>query len=297
MTEEPDPFEHTRMTLGEHLEELRKRLLKSAFVFVLAFVVAWALRVRIADVMLGPYRDVADRLNGYLAEIYAERVDVQGQPWERYWTSADPATRALLRPIESRPLVTGIGEEFGFALNNSVWFALFVGSPFFLWQMWQFIAAGLYPHEKRGIRVAFPFSLALFLAGVLFAFLAIVPLGMYFLQLTLDPDQVSTSLKLDTYFGFVRALCLGMGVVFQLPVLMVFAMRVGVITPATFARYRGHWVVGALLIAALLTPGPDFYSQILMAIPMIGLYEVGILLGRIVARPRRSPSEAREARA
>jgi sec-independent protein translocase protein TatC len=87
----------------------------------------------------------------------------------------------------------------------------------------------------------------------------------------------------------VRALCLAMGAIFQLPILMVFAARFGLVEPATFAKYRAHWVVIALIIAALLTPGPDFYSQVLMAIPMLLLYEIGIQLGRFLARPRKTP--------
>jgi sec-independent protein translocase protein TatC len=185
-------------------------------------------------------------------------------------------------------MATGVGESFVFALNNAIYSSIFIGSPFFLWQMWLFIAAGLYPHEKRGVRFAFPISLVLFVTGVVFAFLVIVPLGLYFLNVTLEPDQVTTSLKLDQYFGFVRALCLAMGAIFQLPILMVFAARFGLVEPATFAKYRAHWVVIALIIAALLTPGPDFYSQVLMAIPMLLLYEIGIQLGRFLARPRKT---------
>jgi sec-independent protein translocase protein TatC len=288
MAEQPDPFEHTRMTLGEHLEELRSRLFKSAVVFVVVLAAAWYFRVEIAEVVIGPFRDAVGQLNERLVEEYGRRVDEQGEPWQRYFTDADPALRELKQPIDARPMVTGVGEGFVFALNNSIYAALFIGSPFFLWQMWLFIAAGLYQHEKRGVRIAFPVSLVLFVIGVLFAFLVIVPLGMFFLNITLEPDQITTSLKLEQYFGFVRALCLAMGAVFQLPILMVFAARFGLIAPDTFARYRAHWVVAALIIAALLTPGPDFYSQIMMAIPMVVLYEIGIRLGRFLGRPRRT---------
>lgn len=281
-----DPFESTRMSLGEHLEELRGRLVRSAGVFVVAFVVAWVFRVEIADFVRGPFESVVERLNGRLEAEYAAVVEAHPERWKEYFTTDDPATRELKRPVDSRLLVTEVGEQFVFALNTSVGFALFLGSPFFLWQMWQFIAAGLYEHEKRGVRRAFPFSILLFLGGVAFAFYVVVPMGMYFLQVTLDPTQVETNLKLGQYFRFMRTMCLSMGAVFQLPILMVFAIRFGLIPSSTFARYRGHWVVGALIIAALLTPGPDFYSQVLMAIPMVLLYEVGIQLGKLVERPR-----------
>jgi sec-independent protein translocase protein TatC len=288
VTEPEDPFEKTRMTLGEHLEELRRRLIRSLVVFVVAFVAAWFLRTQLTELIRWPFEAMAGRYDRHVEEHYARKIEDHPEQWSRYFTTADPATRQLLPSLklDTRLLVTDVGEQFVFALNVSLAFALFLGSPFFLWQMWQFIAAGLYEREKRGVRRAFPFSVALFLAGVLFAFFTIVPMGMYFLQITLDPEQANSSLRLGAYFGFVRTLCLAMGVVFQLPVLMVFAARYGLIEPRTFARYRGHWVVGALIVAAFLTPGPDFYSQLLMAAPMLVLYEIGILIGRVAARPR-----------
>ena len=270
-SEPDDPFESTRMSLGDHLEELRSRLVKSSLVFVVAFIVAWVFRVEIAEFVRGPFERVVDRLNITLEEEFAKKVELEPQRWDEWFTTSDPATRQLLHPIDSRLLVTEVGEQFVFALNLSIGFALFLGSPFFLWQMWQFIAAGLYEREKKGVRTAFPFSVGLFLVGVAFAFFGVVPMGMYFLQVTLDPAQVETNLKLGPYFRFMRTMCLSMGIVFQLPILMIFASRFGLIRPETFARYRGHWVVGALIIAALLTPGPDFYSQLMMAIPMVFL--------------------------
>lgn len=279
------------MSLGDHLEELRGRLVKSAVVFVVAFVAAWIFRVEIAEFVRGPFETVVVRLNERLLDEYGKTVEAHPERWKEFFTTADPETRELKHPIDSRLLVTEVGEQFVFALNLSIGFALFLGSPFFLWQMWQFIAAGLYDREKRGVRKAFPFSVVLFVGGAAFAFYAVVPMGMYFLQITLDPTQVETNLKLGQYFRFIRTMSLSMGVVFQLPILMIFASRFGLIRPETFARYRGHWVVGALIIAALLTPGPDFYSQLLMAIPMVFLYEVGIVIGRFAAGPR-TPAEA-----
>lgn len=287
MVDEPDPFESTRMTLGEHLEELRARLFRCAIVFVAVLVGAFFFRDEIAEVVIGPFREAMAQLNETLHEEYERRVTEDGEPWQRYFVDAERTE--LENPVDTRPMVTGVGESFVFTLNNAIYAALFIGSPFFLWQMWLFIAAGLYPHEKRGIRAAFPISVVLFAAGVVFAFTVIVPTAMFFLNITLEPDQVTTSLKLDQYFGFVRSLCLSMGAVFQLPILMVFAARFGLVEPSTFARYRKHWVVIALIVAAVLTPGPDFYSQILMAIPMLLLYEIGIQLGRLLARPRQTP--------
>jgi len=94
---------------------------------------------------------------------------------------------------------------------------------------------------------------------------------------------------LDKYFGFLSTMCLAMGAVFQLPIVMIFLSRIGLVEPKTYSKYRGHFLVVALFIAALLTPGPDWYSQVLMTIPMLFLYEVGILIARFSAKPRRKP--------
>jgi sec-independent protein translocase protein TatC len=84
-------------------------------------------------------------------------------------------------------------------------------------------------------------------------------------------------------------MCLSMGLVFQLPILMIFLSRIGIVEPSTYAKYRGHFLVVALFVAAALTPGPDWYSQVLMTIPMLLLYEIGIVIARFSAKPRRRP--------
>ena len=98
---------------------------------------------------------------------------------------------------------------------------------------------------------------------------------------------------LEQYFGFLSTMCLAMGVVFQLPIVMIFLSRIGIVDPRTYSKYRAHFLVGALFVAAILTPGPDCYSQILMTIPMLVLYEIGALIARFTAQPRRRPGSTR----
>jgi sec-independent protein translocase protein TatC len=158
--------------------------------------------------------------------------------------------------------------------------------------MWQFIAAGLYKHEKRLVHVYFPFSVGLFLTGVVFCYVWVLPVGLYFLSSTLRIDQIKPTMTSDKYFDFLSTMCLAMGAVFQLPILMIFLSSLGIIEPRTYSRYRPHFLVIALFVAAIVTPGPDYYSQILMTIPMYILYEVGILVSRWRARPRKHPDGA-----
>lgn len=290
MAEDDDSLEGTRMTLGDHLEELRKRLFRSVLVLAVAFGVAWYFSDPIAKQVLWPWTFAVEKINADLGEDAEARLKEHPEiPRSRYFTSDDPTNRELRSRIDPRPNMFGIGDAFFFQLNNAIYFALFIGSPYVLWQMWQFIAAGLYRHEKRAVSLYFPFSALLFVAGVLFCYFLVIPTGMYALGTTLSIDIVKPMIGIEQYFNFLSTMCLAMGLVFQIPILMVFLARIGILEPQTYSHYRPHFLVAALFIAALVTPGPDYYSQILMTIPMVILYEAGIVLARISAKPRQHP--------
>jgi sec-independent protein translocase protein TatC len=210
-----------------------------------------------------------------------------------FFLSDDPADNRLRSPMNEQPAMFGIGESFFFVLNNSLYFAFFFGSPFVLWQIWQFVGAGLYRHEKRAILKYFPASVLLFVAGVLFCFFLLIPTGMYYLVTALPPETVMPIIQLEKYTSFLTTLCLAMGAVFQLPILMIFAARLGLIEPSTYGKYRAHFLILALFVAAVITPGPDWISQLMMTAPMIVLYEIGIIVSKLSARPRRKPEGTR----
>jgi sec-independent protein translocase protein TatC len=278
--EEPDPFAHTRMTLGEHLDELRRRLFRGVLAVALAFVVALCFRQEITEVVLRPHRQLVDWLNAHYVQLAEERVAADPSLRERYFEPDGTCKLALDR----RLLALEPTEPMWFTLKVAGWAALFAGSPFLLWQLWGFVAAGLYPRERGWVRWFFPPALALFLGGVVFSYFLLVPYGMFYALNDADPDQVKVTIGLGSYFSFLTTLSLGMGAVFQLPILMTFLGLVGIVQPSSFAAWRGHFLVGAFVIAAVLTPGPDVFSQLMMAAPMVVLYEVGILGARFAGR-------------
>jgi len=295
-TTEDDPFASTRMSIGAHLEELRKRVFRSVLVLLVCFLVAWAFKDRITGVVMWPWREAVGRIYADLVERYEGELAAQPDiDRARYFRSADPQSpdyKVLREPVDERLASFGVGDSFFFALNVSLWSAFFLGAPFVLWQLWQFIAAGLYAHEKKFVYMYFPFSVGLFVAGVLFCYYFVVAVGMYFLSSTLPLEQVRPMVGVDRYFDFLSTMCLAMGAVFQIPVLMIFFSSIGIIEPSTYGKYRGHFLIVALLVAAILTPGPDMYSQMLMAGPMLLLYEVGIVLAKWRAKARRHPTRA-----
>jgi len=288
--QDDDPFAHTRMTLGEHLEEMRKRIFRSVLVLAVCFGVGWWQVERITSWLMVPWKEAVERINTELVEKAEKRLAEHPEiSRSEIFTSDEPGQGELKDRIDPKLSTFAVGDSFFFAMNVGIYFALFVGSPFVLWQLWQFIAAGLYRHEKRLVTLYFPFSALLFLAGVAFCFLLVVPVGLYYLATTLSLDRIRPMLGLAQYFDFLSTMCLSMGLVFQLPILMIFLSRIGVIDPRTYSKYRGHFLLIALLVAAILTPGPDWYSQIMMTIPMLALYEIGVLIARFSARPRRRP--------
>jgi sec-independent protein translocase protein TatC len=290
MADAQDPFEGSRMTLGGHLEELRKRLFRSVIVLAIAFGAAWWFKDQLAEVVMWPLRSSVDRINAELVERYeADLAAHPGVPRSKYFRTDAPEDKELRDPVDARPVALQIGDQFFFALNVSIYCACFIGGPFVLWQMWQFIAAGLYPREKRLVYLYFPFSILLFLAGVVFCFMWIIPTGMYYLAQTFSVDMVRMQLSLEKYFDFLSVMCLAMGAMFQLPLVMIFLSSIGIIEPKTYAKYRPHFLIGALFVAGVITPGPDWISQVLMTAPIYVLYEVGIIVARWRARPRSHP--------
>jgi sec-independent protein translocase protein TatC len=283
-----DPFAHTRMTLGEHLDELRKRLFRGVVAVAVAFAVALYFNREITVVILRPFRQVAARLNAHYLEVFRARVAARPELAERYF-EPNGQFRFL---IDERLSALTPTESMWFVLKVAGYAALVLGAPVLLWQLWQFVAAGLYARERRWVRYFFPPALLLFAGGVLFSYFLIVPYGMFYAMQGTDLEFVKPEIRLGDYFGFLITLCLSMGLVFQLPMLMTFLGLVGVVPSATFARMRGYFVIAAFVLAAFLSPGPDVFSQIAMAAPMIVLYEVGIVGARLAGRPAPQESTA-----
>jgi sec-independent protein translocase protein TatC len=288
MADDKDPFEGSRMTLGGHLEELRKRLFRSVIALAIAFGAAWWFKEELVDYVMWPLRSSVGRVNLELVERYELRLKEDATlKRSQFFRTDDPADKELRDPIDTRGTALAIGDSFFFALYVSLYFAAFFAGPFILWQIWQFIAAGLYPREKRLVYLYFPVGVLLFLSGVAFCFLWIMPTGIYYLAQTLPVEQVRVQLSLTGYFDFLSTMCLATGAMFQLPLVMIFLASIGLVEPRTYAKYRPHFLIGALFVAGIVTPGPDWISQVLLTAPIYVLFEVGILVARWRARPRR----------
>jgi sec-independent protein translocase protein TatC len=158
--------------------------------------------------------------------------------------------------------------------------------PYFLWEMWRFIKPALTDKERNYSRGVVFFGSLLFITGVLFGYYIISPLSVNFLGSYQISSQVANQISLNSFISTVTMLTLSSGLVFELPIIIYFLSKIGLVTPAFLKTYRRHSMVVILIIAAIITPSPDVTSQVLVAIPLFFLYEIGILVSAAVLRNR-----------
>jgi sec-independent protein translocase protein TatC len=237
-----------QMPLTAHLEELRRRLIKALLAIAAAFIVTY---------------NLADQLFAFL-------------------------TRPLLDlgagPVEL--IGTGVSEAFFTKLKVSFIAAVFLASPLLFYQAWMFIAPGLYDQEKRYARPFVFFATLFFLLGAAFCYVVVLPVGYRFFLAEYATIGVSPSIRISEYLSFTSRMLLAFGITFELPVVTFFLARVGMVTHRTMLSYARYAVLGIFVLAAVLTPGPDVASQMLMAGPLLILYAVSIGVAYLFAVPR-----------
>ena len=234
------------MPLVAHLTELRDRLLRAILAVLVVFI------------CLFPFAN----------DIY---------------TFVSQPLRALLPPGTSM-IATEVASPFLTPFKLTLFTALFVAIPYVLYQVWGFIAPGMYRHEKR---LAFPLlasSILLFYCGAAFAYFVVFPLIFAFFT-SVGPEDIAIMTDINRYLDFVLKLFFAFGVAFEIPIAAVLLIWAGVTTPENLARKRPYIIVGCFVFGMLLTP-PDIISQSLLALPMWLLFEAGVVAGRLLLRER-----------
>ena len=168
---------------------------------------------------------------------------------------------------------------------------LIAGSPIVVYQFWKFLEPGLYPHERKGLRFAAFFATFFFVAGLAFGYCIITPMALQFFQnFTIDPN-ITNEFDIARYFSMITTWAFGTGVLFELPVVVYFLAKLGVLNAAQMRAGRKYALIVILIIAAILTP-PDVISQILTSIPLLILYELSIFIAQRVDRQREAALKA-----
>jgi sec-independent protein translocase protein TatC len=238
------------MPFLDHLEELRWRLVKAIVAVLVCGLVVYYFSETVLAVMLRPYNEAVSTLsNG-----------------------------------ESKKLIflTPTG-GFMIHLKLSIFVGLVLATPIVFYQIWQFVVPGLLDKERRYVPIVAFFSTICFLSGALFCYFFVLPYGLNFLLSYETVDLVAT-ISINEYLEFVSMLILVFGTVFELPILSFFLTRIGFLTPAFMRHYRRHGIVIMFVLAAVLTPTTDVFSQLLLAGPLVILYEVSILISKFALK-------------
>jgi len=232
--------EERRLTLIEHLEELRYRIIV-CFVSIIIF-------------SLISYR-------------YARQI-----------------LDTLTRPIEKLVFISPL-ELFLVYLKISLMGGLILSSPIIFYQIWRFIMDGLYPSERKYIKIFFPFSIFLFILGVSFAYFLVIPWGIKFL-LSFSTDKIIPMISVSRYLSFILVLIFATGIVFETPLVIILLTKLGIVTPQILRKKWRYAVVLAFVISAIITPTVDIFTQFLLAIPIIFLYAISLLLCKFIYRKK-----------
>ncbi len=248
------PPEDGRMSLMEHLVELRSRLIKSIVAIALGGVFGWVLYFPVLRILQRPLEQL----------------------------SQDPNVSDKFQSFE--PL-----ELFMLRIQISAYLGIGLAMPFLLWQLWRFIAPGLYQNERRYASAFVVSATVLFMMGAGVAYYTL-PAALEFLQ-GMGGGEVEIQYTVKAYVTLIVYMMLAFGVGFQFPIVLVFLQLVGVVTPKQLRDFRRFGVVIIFVVAAVITPSADPISLIALALPMMVFYEISILIGRVVAG-RRSAAEA-----
>ena len=256
------------MSFLGHLEELRWHLIRSATAIFIVAIVLFVFQKQVYEEFL-----LAHRKPDFITyQLFCDFFQLFGV--ESGFCNVEFKDSLLsLKPTQQ--------------LMNSIWSSVILGVivsfPYLLLEIWRFIAPGLTPNERKKSKGFIFVASFLFFLGILFSFYVIAPISIHFLYNYQITDLIQNNFTMDSHIGLVTNMLLGVSILFELPVLVYFLTKIGLITPEFLKSYRKHALVVVLIVAAIITP-PDIASQIIVAIPILILYEVSIKVSRMVLK-------------
>ncbi|MFW6257443.1 MAG: twin-arginine translocase subunit TatC [Prolixibacteraceae bacterium] len=266
--------DYAEMSFLEHLEDLRWHIIRSALAVVAFAIVAFIFKDFIFDtVMLSPRTPDfwTNRMLFQLGEL-----------------AGTDALKINQKPLEL--ISIKIAGQFSMHIMTSIIAGFILASPVVFNEFWRFIKPALYENEQKQARGAVFYTTFLFLLGILFGYYLIVPLSINFLGTYNVSSDVTNQINLKSYIGSITSIVIAAGVVFLIPIFSYFLSKVGILTPEFMKTYRKHAYVVMLLVSAVITP-PDIFSQVMVCIPLVFLYEIGIMISRAVVKKREKELE------
>lgn len=304
-----------RMSFGDHLDELRSRVVRSLLAIVVAIGAILPFKHQVQEIIIEPYRTqwrmgfvehvtkledgeaAAKAANEPMAELAAEFLEFCRKHRETIlagkfeYPDIIPGRSGFPMPY-GLFATGGLDDALSFMWASLV-FALVLASPVVIWQAWAFLAAGLYPKERAVFYRYFPFMVGLMATGVTFGYFVVLPYMLRFLATMMDPSQVTAIFTIGQFLNLLFALTAAMGLVFQLPLVMVALQRIGLVTHRGFVQNWRMTILILCVVAAVVTP-PEPVSMLLMAGPMVLLFGLGLVLtwfgrGRDAPAPTPTP--------
>ena len=268
--QELDETEGKEMTFLDHLEELRWHIIRSVASILVFTIIAWAYQKEIfGGIIMAPSKSEfwTNRMLCKLADL----TGIEGLCFKQ----ADFI-------LQSRE----VSGQFMMALTQSIMVGLMFAFPYFFWEIWRFVKPGLKIKEAKAASGAVFWVSLLFFMGVAFGYYVVSPMAINFLASFKLDESIQNQFDITDYLSLLSTMTLACGVTFQLPMIAYVLSQVGILTPAFMRDYRRHAIVVILILAAIITPSPDMISQLLVTVPLLGLYEVSILVSARVVKRR-----------
>lgn len=258
------------MTFWEHLDVLRGVIFRSVIAVIILMILAIACKSILFDyIILAPKRP----------DFITYRILCKIGTWVGITSFCNPITELKLININ-------LAGQFMSHMTLGMITGVVLASPYIVWELWRFILPGLTGRERKSTRGAVLIISLLFIFGILFSYFIVVPLMVNFLGSYQVSESVSNQINLVSYTGTVMTMTLLMGLIFEFPVVVLFLTKVGIINPSALTKYRKHTIVIILIVAGIITPSPDIFSQIVVSLPLYALFEISVIISKRIYRNR-----------
>ncbi len=270
-------FEEKEMSFLDHLEELRWHLIRSIIAVICIGIVAFVMKDFVFDTIIFGPKKMSFPTYRFFCNI-GQFIGIESE----FCADSLPFT------IQNRTMAG----QFSAHIWTSIWAGFILGFPYLLFELWRFISPGLYENERKYSKGFIFVASFLFFMGVLFGYYIVSPLSINFLGTYTVSQEVSNEIDISSFISTVRASVIACGIMFELPILIYFLTKIGLVTPEILRKYRKIAIVLVLLLSAVITP-PDVASQIIVAIPVVFLYQISIYISKIVLKKEKQNEATR----
>lgn len=264
--------EQAEMSFLEHLEILRWHLLRAVIAILIFTIVAFVNKSFVFDTVLLACKDV---------DFWTYKVLCQLSELLRMGETL------CVQELNFILISTEMPAQFSMHLWTSIIAGFIIAFPYIMWEMWSFLKPALRQNEKKYSRGAVFATSVLFLLGVLFGYYLIAPLSVNFLGNYSVSEIVENKISISSFISTVTTVTISCGLVFELPIIVYFFTKLGLLTPDTMRKYRKHALVGTLILSAIITP-PDMMSQVLVCLPLLLLYELSVRVSHVVMKKNKA---------